>query len=101
MDEWLLLSMYSLAVTEFWNGLPQMWTGNTERCARAISITKDYFDTCWVHLNAPLCALVVAGGWDRSDPYVLDSDRLVDKYISIYTTQLPIIPLSWGIIGSH
>ncbi|KAM0254625.1 hypothetical protein ACHAQJ_006593 [Trichoderma viride] len=95
VDDWLLLSMYALAITEMWNGLPTMWKQSPKRHAMASSQGSRGFAACRMHLKALLQVVNEAGGWERFDPYVLDSVILADKYLAISEGKPPVIPITW------
>jgi hypothetical protein len=95
VDDWLLLSMYALAVTEMWNGLPSMWKQSPERQAMASKAGSHAFAACRMHLKALLQVVNDAGGWEQFDPYVLDSVILADKYLAISEGKPPVIPITW------
>ncbi|KAL6900032.1 hypothetical protein GGI43DRAFT_55565 [Trichoderma evansii] len=95
VDDWLLLSMYGLAITEMWNCLPNMWRQLPERHAMATKSGSRGFATCRMHLKTLLQIVNYAGGWEQFDPYVLDSVILADKYMAISSRKPPIIPVTW------
>jgi hypothetical protein len=95
-DVWLLLSIYSLTITEFWGTIPEIWT----KCpARYISVLnsdrRDGLKSCRIHLGALLRIVSDAGGWKMLDPYILESSILADKYMAIHEMSTPVIPLTW------
>ncbi|OAQ72954.1 hypothetical protein VFPPC_12896 [Pochonia chlamydosporia 170] len=94
VDNWLLLSMYALAVTEMWNGIPSMWIGN-ERYGTVMRMSQYGFAACRVHLRALLALVLDNGGWGAFDPYVLDSVLLADKYLAVSDMSLPVIPVTF------
>lgn len=94
VDNWLLLSMYALAVTEMWNGVPSMWKGN-ERYGVVMRMSQYGFAACRVHLKALLELVMQNGGWERFDAYVLDSALLADKYLALSDMQRPVIPVTF------
>ncbi|KAL7948129.1 hypothetical protein V8C42DRAFT_275297 [Trichoderma barbatum] len=95
VDDWLLLSMYALAVTEMWNGLPVMWRRSPQRHAMVTKLGSHGFAACRMHLKALLQVVNSAGGWEKFDPYVLDSVILVDRYMAISQGRPPVIPITW------
>ncbi|KAM0519019.1 hypothetical protein ACHAPE_004011 [Trichoderma viride] len=95
VDDWLLLSMYGLAITEMWNCLPSMWKQLPERHAMASKLGSRGFSACRMHLKTLLQVFECAGGWDKFDPYVLDSVILADKFMAITSRKPPIIPVTW------
>ncbi|KAK1252209.1 hypothetical protein MKX08_003396 [Trichoderma sp. CBMAI-0020] len=95
VDDWLLLSMYGLAITEMWNCLPSMWRQLPERHAMAAKLGSRGFSACRMHLKTLFQVVEYAGGWEKFDPYVLDSVILADKFMAITSRKLPIIPVTW------
>lgn len=95
VDDWLLLSMYGLAITEMWNCMPTMWRQLPERHAMASKLGSRGFSACRMHLQTLLQVVDCAGGWRNFDPYVLDSVILADKFMAITSRKLPIIPVTW------
>lgn len=95
VDDWLLLSMYGLAITEMWNCLPIMWRQLPERHAMASKLGSRGFSACRMHLKTLLQVVDCAGGWEQFDPYVLDSVILADKFMAITSRKPPIIPVTW------
>ncbi|KAH8126275.1 hypothetical protein FP744_10003519 [Trichoderma asperellum] len=95
VDDWLLLSMYGLAITEMWNCLPIMWRQLPERHAMASKMGSRGFSACIMHLKTLLQVVHDAGGWERFDPYVLDSVILADKFMAITSGKPPVIPMTW------
>ncbi|UKZ74492.1 hypothetical protein TrVFT333_002161 [Trichoderma virens FT-333] len=83
VDDWLLLSMYALAVTEMWNGLPVMWKRSPQRHAMVSKLGSHGFAACRMHLKALIQIVNNAGGWEQFDPYILDSVVLADRYMAI------------------
>lgn len=95
VDDWLLLSMYGLAITAMWNCLPSMWRQLPERHAMATKLGSRGFSACRMHLETLLQVVNGAGGWEKFDPYVLDSVILADKFMAITSRKQPIIPVTW------
>lgn len=95
IDDWLLLSLYSLAITELWNGSPGMWTQHPDRRSMAMDTAEPCKSACRMHLNALLHLVERAGGWDHFSPYVLESVILADKYLAISSTQPPLMASTW------
>ncbi|KAL7922908.1 hypothetical protein ACQKWADRAFT_291764 [Trichoderma austrokoningii] len=95
VDDWLLLSMYGLAITEMWNCLPSMWRELPERQVMAFKLGSRGFAACRMHLKTLLQVVEWAGGWYKFDPYVLDSVILADKFMAITSRKAPIIPVTW------
>ncbi|KAL7955594.1 hypothetical protein V8C34DRAFT_291064 [Trichoderma compactum] len=95
VDDWLLLSMYALAVTEMWNGLPVMWERSPQRHAMVSMLGSHGFAACRMHLRALLQIVEDAGGWEKFDPYILDSVVMADRYMAISQGQPLVIPITW------
>lgn len=95
VDDWLLLSMYGLAITEMWNCLPSMWRQLPDRQAMASKLGSRGFSACRMHLKTLFKVVECAGGWAQFDPYVLDSVILADKFMAITSRKPPIIPMTW------
>ncbi|EHK22882.1 uncharacterized protein TRIVIDRAFT_116499, partial [Trichoderma virens Gv29-8] len=95
VDDWLLLSMYALAVTEMWNGLPVMWKRSPQRHAMVSKLGSHGFAACRMHLKALIQIVNNAGGWKQFDPYILDSVVLADRYMAISQGRPPVIPITW------
>lgn len=94
-DPWLPVSIYALAITEMWNGIPDMWERCPERYAMMLHTIRPGPAAALLHLRALLHVVDKAGGWDKFDPYVLESAILADKYLAVYEMEPPIIPLTW------
>lgn len=95
VDDWLLLSVYALAVTEMWNGLPAMWKRSPQRHAMVSKLGSHGFAACRMHLRALLQMVNDAGGWEQFDPYVLDGVILADRYLAISQGRPLVIPITW------
>lgn len=95
VDMWLLLSVYSLAITESWNGNPHMWTEIPSRHASALQAADHSRKACAIHLRALISLVDSIGGCNAIDPYVLESLVLLDKYFAISQWGKPILPLTW------
>lgn len=91
VDNWLLLSLYSLAITELWNGLPLVWGANAERQAMVARMAANSLSASQVHLRALMHLVAQAGGWHLFDPYILDSYLLADKNLAIASFQPPML----------
>lgn len=95
-DDWLLLSLYSLAITELWNGLPEMWARHDERRSRMVrEMAGHSLTACRMHLRALVLLVTNAGGWHLFNPYLLDSTLLADKFLAIASEKPPILGLAW------
>ncbi|KAF4452372.1 hypothetical protein F53441_4781 [Fusarium austroafricanum] len=99
MDEWLALSIYSLAITEFWTATPSLWMRCPEGLEGIIRTPKSENSAARTHLNALLTVVDKAGGWGQFDPYVLESTILVDKFLALTEFKTPILPLTWDPIS--
>ncbi|KAJ6441990.1 hypothetical protein O9K51_05541 [Purpureocillium lavendulum] len=95
VHDWLVLSVYALAMTEMWNALPAMWTAFPQRQAAAARLARHGVAASRTHLHALLHLVTRSGGWTCFDPYVLDSALLADKYLAISDMRPPVIPLTW------
>ena len=74
VDDWLILSIYALAVSE-------MWAQNCEAAASHLKMTR--------HL------VIRNGGLTKLNPYLMESVLLCDKYVAIGRSEAPIFPLDW------
>jgi hypothetical protein len=101
-----MLSIYSLAITELWNGMPETWgrpgdssgsseTANKYSRATLSAVSSAALAACRIHLSAALSVVIDVGGWHYFDPYILDSFLLVDKFLAIHQLTAPMIPLTW------
>ncbi|EWZ28456.1 uncharacterized protein FOBCDRAFT_321299 [Fusarium oxysporum Fo47] len=96
VDDWLILSLYSLAITELWNGLPEMWARHVKRRSSMVrEMAADSLRACRMHLRALVFLVTEAGGWHLFNPYILDSTLLADKFLAIASSQPPILGLTW------
>lgn len=96
VDDWFILSLYALAVTEMWNGFPNMWRGNPQRFAMVSQTSQHGLNACRMHLGAIISLVDKAQGWGAFNPYVLDSVLLADKYLALNACEEPLIPFTWG-----
>ncbi|KAH7323212.1 hypothetical protein B0I35DRAFT_427313 [Stachybotrys elegans] len=95
VDDWLLISIYSLAIAEMWNGSPSLWEKIPNLHALAAATEHESLHASRTHLGT-LCRLVEEqGGWGRFDPYLLDCALLADKYLSISHGKRPVLLSSW------
>jgi len=94
-DTWTLFSLYSLAITQLWNGLPAMWS----KCPQGYLANKSAGGSNPAesrhHLNALLHLITQMGGCSTLDPYILDSVILADKYIAISGMTAPLLDCTW------
>ncbi|KAJ4269682.1 hypothetical protein NW762_001350 [Fusarium torreyae] len=98
-DNWLALSIYSLAITEFWTGTPFLWTRCPERYLATIAAPNTGASAARTHLGALLRVVDNAGGWSQFDPYMLESAILADKYLALTEFKTPVVPLTWDPIS--
>ncbi|KAM7188132.1 hypothetical protein V8F20_010704 [Naviculisporaceae sp. PSN 640] len=103
LDPWLILAIYSLAVTEQWNGMPELWRRFPQKFAVVVKTGKFGRGASRVHMRALLRLVSLTGGWDRLPDtgdglrdYLLDSAVLADKYLSMYEFTEPLVPLDWA-----
>jgi hypothetical protein len=95
-DTWLLLSVYALAITEFWGAMPEIWTKCPTRYTGVLSLDKrSVLRTSRIHMCALVRLVEDAGGWESVDSYVLESSILAGKYMALYEMTMPVIPLTW------
>jgi hypothetical protein len=95
IDTWLLLSVYALAITEFWNSLPKMWNKCPERRAAADKVMHTCRKTCYIHLRALIGLVDSVGGSQNIHSYVLESMILMDKFLAMTEKTKPLVPLTW------
>ncbi|KAH8817442.1 hypothetical protein F5884DRAFT_748906 [Xylogone sp. PMI_703] len=95
-DNWLLLSIYALTITEFWGAVPELWTKCPPRYISVLNSDKpNRLEAARIHMRALVDVVDNAGGWKNIDPYILESSILADKYLAIYQMTTPVIPLNW------
>lgn len=94
-DSWLLMSIYALAITEFWNGVPALWTKCPTRQTHDQDTNQRSLRASHLHLSALLGIVEHMGGWSVVDPYVLESYILADKYRAIHLMTRPILQPMW------
>ncbi|KAI3327864.1 hypothetical protein HD806DRAFT_484209 [Xylariaceae sp. AK1471] len=94
-NNWLLLSIYSLAITDFWANHPSLWTRCSGRHAVMLRARSMSTTPARLHLNALIHMVNSVGGWDYVDPYVLESTILLDKFVSGTDAIPPVLPLTW------
>jgi hypothetical protein len=94
-DDWLMLSIYSLAITALWSAVPEMGhqRGSLSRGAPAQPGGNYYsaLDACRVHISAALRVVHEMGGWDSFHPYIIDSFILADKFLAIAQLSPPSV----------
>ncbi|KAL8831151.1 MAG: hypothetical protein Q9191_001025 [Dirinaria sp. TL-2023a] len=73
-DSWLILSIYSLSVSD-------MWAGNYAASTSHMGIIRHF--VCQV------------GGWKHLTPYLMESLVLGDKYLAIGKFAPPVLPFDW------
>ncbi|KXX81413.1 hypothetical protein MMYC01_202654 [Madurella mycetomatis] len=93
--QWFALSIYSLAITENWNHMPPVWARCPSRQALALRKDNPSRAASRMHLQALVRFINDNGSWGAFDPYVIESAILADKYLSLWETESPIIPLTW------
>jgi hypothetical protein len=96
-DRWLLMSLYSLAATEFWSSIPLLWSNCPERF-EAMKTRAEHGSSMQgvrIHLNALVRLVNTHGGWGNMDPYLLESSILVAKFIALSERGTPAIEMSW------
>lgn len=74
VDDWLIVAMYALSVTE-------MWTGNSAAAT--------------LHLKALRKCIEQKGGMRSLEPYVMESLILSDKYTALLNGTSPVLPFDW------
>ncbi|KAM0549147.1 hypothetical protein ACHAPJ_009602 [Fusarium lateritium] len=99
VDNWLALSIYSLAITEFWSGTPFLWTRCPERYMATMNTPRTGASAARTHLGALLRVVDNAGGWSQFDPYVLESTILADKFLALTEFKAPVVPPTWDPIS--
>ena len=92
---WLLLSMYSLAITELWSSIAEMWIAHPSRSAKSLENQESSRKAARTHLDALLYIIEHIGGFDKVDPYLVESMILADKFLALNSMTLPLIPMSW------
>ena len=96
VDNWMLLSLYSLAITELWNGLPAVWKAHSRRRSMVQLLAADSLRASQMHLRALMHLVEKEGGWHLFDSYIFDSMTLADKNLAIASFQPPmLLPKSW------
>ena len=74
VDTWLILSIYSLAVSE-------MWAQN--------------YGAATAHLKMTRHLVTQVGGLTKLDPYMMEGILLCNKYIAIGRFEVPVFSLDW------
>ncbi|KAI9708501.1 MAG: hypothetical protein M1820_003962 [Bogoriella megaspora] len=95
IDTWLLISIYALAITEFWNENPHMWMHFPSRQADLLRDTVQSSNAHNAHFRALQGLVERVGGWEKTDPYLLESMILYDKYLAFSSMTRPTLPLTW------
>ncbi|KAH8664471.1 hypothetical protein BX600DRAFT_512502 [Xylariales sp. PMI_506] len=96
-DTGLLLSIYSLAITELWNCNPQLWTMCPERQAKLLRADRSVaYLASRAHLSALFSIVNAAGGWGAVDPYIMESTILADKCMAFQEMTAPMISADWA-----
>lgn len=103
VDPWLILAIYSLAVTEQWNGMPEIWRRFPQKYSMVVRTGKLGRGASRVHMRALLRLVALAGGWDGLPDeggglkgHLLNSAVMADKYLSMYEFTEPLVPLDWA-----
>lgn len=92
VDSWTVLCVYSLAITESWNSIPEMWARCQDRYNFALqSDTSAAVSASRTHLKAVFQLTEEAGGWSKIHPYVMESVILADKYAALADMTPPTI----------
>ena len=94
-NPWLLLSMYSLAITELWNSISEMWKEHPSRSAISLEHQDSSQKAARTHLGALLSVVKHIGGFDKIDPYLIESMIMADKFLALKDMTLPLIPMDW------
>ncbi|SPO04279.1 uncharacterized protein DNG_06962 [Cephalotrichum gorgonifer] len=94
VDDWLLISIYSLAIAEVWNGSPSLWEKFPKIHALATATRREALRASRTHLEMLRRLAEENGGWGKLDPYLLDSALLADKYLAIADGKRPVL-LPW------
>ena len=92
-NTWLLLSIYSLTITELWDNAPDLWTNDLARCPTIHNKQNASFTAARTHLRALLSMVRDIGGLDKIGPYITESMILADEFTSTSMT-MPILPLT-------
>ncbi|KAK2591167.1 hypothetical protein QQS21_011143 [Conoideocrella luteorostrata] len=95
VDDWLLISIYSLAITEGWRDM----IDKKRQAADPSSLIKAFHGPGRVghqiHLKTILQIIEDAGGWGNVDPYVVESIILGDKHASFARDEPPMLRAWW------
>ncbi|MCJ1329220.1 hypothetical protein MMC10_005898 [Thelotrema lepadinum] len=94
-NPWLLLSMYSLAITELWNSISEMWIEDPAQSSNMLENRNNSRQAARTHLSAMLCIVKHIGGFGKVDPYVMESMILAGKFLAINDMTMPLMPMSW------
>ncbi|KAH8201794.1 hypothetical protein TruAng_004058 [Truncatella angustata] len=90
-DTWSLLTVYALAITELWIGLPNIWRRCPDRQAAILQTDVSCaLRASRTHLKALLRMIEHAGGWSAVDSYIRESAILADKYLSFTEATRPL-----------
>ncbi|KAF2238850.1 hypothetical protein EV356DRAFT_504176 [Viridothelium virens] len=95
VDTWLLISIYALAVTGMWHGIPQLWGKAPSKYRTVLKTAENYREASRIHLRALAVLVTEIGGWKCVHPYVLKSMILADKFLAIADAIKPTLPLAW------
>ncbi|CAH0041105.1 unnamed protein product [Clonostachys rhizophaga] len=97
VDNWIMISIYSLAITQFWNTTPSIWARYPMRALSILEVDALASNSARPHLDIMNNLVSEAGGWKKFDPYILESTILADKYISITNWEAPTLPFTWDL----
>ncbi|KAK4161407.1 hypothetical protein QBC43DRAFT_291883 [Cladorrhinum sp. PSN259] len=103
IDDWALLSVFTLVIVQSWNEIPQMWTLCPTEYVTAMKGKGGPNSSPMMHLRALLDMVNQAGGWTKFDPYLLESCILADKYGAIRDNRMPLLDTAWdpGAVPPH
>jgi hypothetical protein len=78
-----------------WNSIPEMRAKYPPRRVGALKSAEQCRRASRIHLRALVSFVDGAGGWDKVNPYALQSMILCDKFLAILEMTRPILPLKW------
>ncbi|VUC31342.1 unnamed protein product [Clonostachys rosea] len=97
VDNWIMISIYSLAITQFWNSSTRVWARYPTRALSILDNGPCEPNSARLHLEIMKNLVSEAGGWKSFDPYILESAILADKYMSINNWETPTLPFTWDL----
>ncbi|KAL9074427.1 MAG: hypothetical protein Q9157_004387 [Trypethelium eluteriae] len=62
VDTWLLISIYALAVTGMWHGIPQLWGKAPSKYRTVLKTAENYREASRIHLRALAVLVTEIGG---------------------------------------